>query len=149
MTPCSYVTALSFAYDAAGRLINETQTVGPVTPLGVGYEYNADKMTRGQNDKQGMVGPPDAAVVALVERLKGQQWEQFRDQHGDWGRDMVLWLGRKLCGAKLRELAKLAGVTTEATVTLAVKRLDDRMRREAELREKVKVAQAKLLNVKT
>jgi len=59
------------------------------------------------------------------------------------------YVGRKLWGAKLRELAELAGVTTEATVTLAVKRLDDRMRREIELREKVKAVQFELLNVKT
>jgi len=90
-----------------------------------------------------------AEVVRYVERVKGQPWAQFRDQHGDWGRDMVLWLGRKLCGAKLRELAELAGVTTEATVTVAVKRLEERMRREVELREKIKVAQVELLNVKT
>jgi hypothetical protein len=62
---------------------------------------------------------------------------------------MVLWLGRKVCGAKLRELATLAGVTTEATVTLAVKRLETRMRREIELREKIKAAQDELLNFKT
>lgn len=64
-----------------------------------------------------------AEIVRYVEQLKGQRWAVFRDQHADWGRDMVLWLARKLAGLKLRELAELASVTTEATVALAVKRL--------------------------
>ena len=91
-----------------------------------------------------VVETPSANLSAAM-----QPWAKFRDQHGDWGRDMVLWLGRKVCGAKLRELATRAGVTTEATVTLAVKRLEARMHREIELREKVKAAQDKVLNVKT
>jgi REP element-mobilizing transposase RayT len=86
-------------------------------------------------------------VVRYVEQLKGEAWLTFRDQHGDWGRDMVLWLGRKVCGAKLRALAELAGVTAEATVTVAVKRLDERLRREAGLRKMMETARTELLNV--
>lgn len=89
-----------------------------------------------------------AEVVRAVEKLKGQRWEEFRDVHGDWGRDLVLWLGRTVSGAKLRALAKLAGVTTEASVAVAVKRLDGRMRVEARLREKAEAVRADLLNVK-
>jgi hypothetical protein len=46
-------------------------------------------------------------------------------------------------------LARLADVTTEATVSLAVKRLDGRMRREADLRKKMEAVRSELLNVKT
>jgi putative transposase len=90
-----------------------------------------------------------ADAVRYVEQLKGQRWEEFRDEHGDWGRDMVLWLGRKLCRVKLRQLADLAGVTTEASVAVAVKRLDERLVQEADLRKRIELARNNLLNVKT
>src|SRR5881394_3727645 len=38
------------------------------------------------------------AVIAAVERVKGEKWDEFRDRHGDRGRDMVLYLGRRVCG---------------------------------------------------
>lgn len=58
-------------------------------------------------------------VVAAVSSLKGESWESFRDRHGDWGRDLALWLGRTHCGLKLRELAALAGGIDYATVSVA------------------------------
>src|SRR5205807_1365422 len=40
-------------------------------------------------------------AVAVVEAIKGQKWEQFRDRHRDWGRDLALYLGRKLLRIKI------------------------------------------------
>jgi hypothetical protein len=34
-------------------------------------------------------------IVRTVERIKGEKWEGFRDRYGDWGRDVVLWAGRR------------------------------------------------------
>ena len=48
-------------------------------------------------------------VVAAVEKLEGEKWETFRDRHGDWGRDLVPYLGRTTCGLKLKALAEAAG----------------------------------------
>jgi hypothetical protein len=50
--------------------------------------------------------PAFAAVIAAVEQVKGRQWAEFRDQYGDTGRDMALYLGRRWCGMKLAELAE-------------------------------------------
>lgn len=58
-------------------------------------------------------------VVTVVSSLKGEPWESFRDRHGDWGRDLALWLGRTQCGLKLQELAELAGGIDYATVSVA------------------------------
>ena len=56
------------------------------------------------------VRPDLAAVIAAVERVKGEKWDEFRDRHGDRGRDLVLYLGRPLCGLKLKELAAAVGL---------------------------------------
>ena len=37
------------------------------------------------------------AVIVAAEQVKGEKWDQFRDRHGDRGRDMVLYLGRRVC----------------------------------------------------
>jgi len=35
------------------------------------------------------------AVIEAVEGEKEETWERFRERHNDWGRDLVLWLGRR------------------------------------------------------
>jgi hypothetical protein len=87
-------------------------------------------------------------VVALVEGWKGAKWEEFRDEHGDWGRDAVLWLGRTCCGMKLWELAELAGVKVEATVAGAVKRFGEQLTKDSILRQKIETGRIDLLNTK-
>jgi hypothetical protein len=32
-------------------------------------------------------------VIARVEAVKGESWEEFKDRHGDSGRDWVMYLG--------------------------------------------------------
>ena len=76
-------------------------------------------------------------VIKVVEAVKGEEWETFRDRHGDWGRDVVLYLGQKRCGLRLRELSAVAGGVDDATVGMAVKRLEIRLRKSAELRAKL------------
>ena len=94
------------------------------------------------------VRPSVAAVVAVVERVKSAPWAEFRDQHGDWGRDGMLWLARTQCGLKLRELADYIEVTSEATVAYAVKRFGLRLAADAQLRKTMEAARTELLNVK-
>ena len=61
-------------------------------------------------------------VVAAVEKVKGERWEQFRDRYGDWGRDLALYLGRRHCGMKLRELAQKVGGIDYVSVAGATRR---------------------------
>jgi hypothetical protein len=37
-------------------------------------------------------------AVRIVEDMKKEKWEAFRDRRGDWGRDAALWLGRGCAG---------------------------------------------------
>jgi len=75
-----------------------------------------------------------------VERLKGEEWGVFRDRCGDWGRDLVLYLGRKDCGLKLRELGEAAGGIDYVSVASAVRRFEQRLARDKSLADWLQVA---------
>ena len=80
-------------------------------------------------------------VIREVEREKGERWEDFRDRHGDWGRDLILWLARWTTGMTLREIGKQVGGMDYATVGMAIRRFDDRCEREkglCRMRDKLK-----------
>src|SRR2546426_8302815 len=84
--------------------------VGPVEGLGdEGFVGQIQEVLEG--DEQEQTGlralrrrPGIEAICQVVEKIKGERWERFRDRHGDWGRDLVLYLGRKRGGLNLREL---------------------------------------------
>jgi len=67
-------------------------------------------------------------VIRETARLKGEPWENFRDRYGDSGRDIVLWFGRKRCGLTLEALARHVGGLDYSSVSLAIKRLEQRRR---------------------
>jgi chromosomal replication initiation ATPase DnaA len=77
-------------------------------------------------------------IVAIVERLKGETWLDFRDRYGDWGRDVVLWAGRKYGGMTLKELGAAAGGMDYVAVAAAVRRIAERSRSKAQLRAVLK-----------
>ena len=81
--------------------------------------------------------------------VKGERWAEFRDRHGDWGRDLVLYLGRKRCGLKLGALSELAGGVDDATVGMAVKRFADRVRTTSEWQTRLREIENQMLNVGT
>jgi hypothetical protein len=77
-------------------------------------------------------------IVKIVERLKGESWLAFRDRYGDWGRDAVLWAGRKYGGMTLKELGAAAGGMDYVAVAAAVRRMAERSRSQARLRSVLK-----------
>lgn len=84
------------------------------------------------------------AIVKLVEKEKGERWEEFRDRYGDWGRDVALWLGRRAGRLRLGELARLVEVQDYMTVATAVRRVGRRMKEAEGFRLVVERLQAKL-----
>ena len=72
-------------------------------------------------------------VVTIVERMKGEKWEAFRDRYADWGRDLALYLGRKRCGMRLRELAEVAGGLDYGSASGAVRRFEQHLSRDKKL----------------
>ena len=75
-------------------------------------------------------------LTGIVERLKGEEWKEFRDRHGDWGRDLVLWAGREYGGKRLSELAHISGIGYTA-VSDAIRRLETRSRSDRRLRRAI------------
>lgn len=70
-------------------------------------------------------------VIAAVERVKGERWEAFRDRHGDGARDMILYLGRRRCGMKLKELGAACGLDNYGSVVMAIRRYERKLARDA------------------
>ncbi|HVM62946.1 MAG TPA: transposase, partial [Verrucomicrobiae bacterium] len=85
-------------------------------------------------------------VVAAVEQVKGERWEQFRDRYGDRGRDMALYLGRRRCGMKLRELAQKVGGIDYVSVAGATRRFAELVRHDKKLAALVERTLDKLNN---
>jgi len=82
---------------------------------------------REQTGLRGLRRRPGIEVIRkVVEQIKGERWDQFRDRQGDWGRDLVLYLGRKRGGLKLKELGELAGGIDYRSVGAAIQRFEQR-----------------------
>ena len=47
-------------------------------------------------------------VVAIVEPYRRRPWAEFRERHGDPGREMVFWLARRHAGMTLGQLGARA-----------------------------------------
>lgn len=116
-----------------------------------GFVERIGKCLRGNEREQrglrGLRGLPSwQRVVTVVEELKRERWESFRDRYGDWGRDMALYLGRRRCGMKLAQLGELAGGIDYVSVGNAVKRFAMRTERDRNLRGLITKAERQLEN---
>jgi hypothetical protein len=86
--------------------------------------------------------PELVEVIATVEQIKGSVWPEFRDKHGDSGRDLVLYAGQRVCRMKLAELAAAAGMKDYGAVSSAIRRFERLMkRREVERQQWKQVCQ--------
>src|SRR5688572_2707896 len=85
-------------------------------------------------------------VIASLEKIRGQPWTEFRDRHGDKGRDLVLYVGQRLCGQRLRELAAAVGMNDYGAVSIATRRFEEQLQRHKPLRAQLKQV-CQLLNV--
>jgi hypothetical protein len=71
------------------------------------------------------------SLIATLEKVKGEQWEVLRERHGDSARDMLLYVGQRQCGMKLRELAAGSGLASYGAVAMAIKRNGNKLARDA------------------
>mgnify|MGYP000173929742 CR=1 FL=1 len=90
--------------------------------------------------------PTLAMAIAAVEKMKGQKWEDFRDAHGDWGRDLVLYLGRTRCGMTLRELAAAAGGVQSGSISAALRRFDQQLKNDHQFHNQYSAVCAQISN---
>jgi len=87
-------------------------------------------------------------VRTAVEKVKKEPWASFAERHGDWGRDVALYLGRRYTGLSLRALAAETGLDSYQTTAQAIHRIVVRMQKDPACRQFLTEA-IKCLNVKT
>jgi REP element-mobilizing transposase RayT len=97
---------------------------------GLRQHIQGDRREQGAVQRLQIARPELAQMVANLERLRGEKWAQFRDRYGDTGRDLILYVGRRCCGLKLKELGKIAGLRDYSTTALAIKRFQMRLERQ-------------------
>jgi len=88
-------------------------------------------------------------VVRVVEQIKGERWEAFKDRYGDEGRDLALYLARRRSGRPLREIAERLGVGDYKAVSQAVRRFEYSLRDHPTRRQLVRDALVRMTNVET
>ena len=90
---------------------------------------------------------PFDRVVAVVAQEKEEPWELFRDRHGDWGRDMALWLGRRHCGLTLTELGLDTGGMSYPAVSEAVRKFERRRKADGKIARIASKLEAQCLKI--
>lgn len=73
-------------------------------------------------------------IVRVVEKEKGEGWEKFKERHGDWGRDMVLWAAQRYGGMTLRAIGQKGGGLDYTAVAMGISRFGKRARSDRRLR---------------
>ena len=87
-------------------------------------------------------------VVKAVEGVKGEPWSRFMGRHGDWGRDLALWVARRRAGLTLAELGARAGGMDYSAVSEAIRYFERRRLQRADVR-RAKTAVLQFLNLET
>ena len=100
--------------------------------LAVGGETFRDKIkslagggvreTRGKRELRQRASFAD--VVRAVEQVKGGKHEEFVNRRGGWGMPLVMWLARRCCGMKLREIGDALGGKDDAAVSDRLRRFE-------------------------
>lgn len=83
-------------------------------------------------------------VIHAVESVRGAPWKEFRNKHGDRGRDLVLYLARRTTELTVSDLAKEFGMKQGENVSMAVKRYQKRIDEDAAERKIAAKAAQKL-----
>jgi hypothetical protein len=86
-------------------------------------------------------------IVQSVETAKGERWEEFKDRHGDWGRDAALWLGRRIGRLSLKSLAEQMGGLDYTAAGAASARFGRRLAHDRKMAKTIRDIQNQLSNV--
>jgi putative transposase len=88
-------------------------------------------------------------IVALVEKKWGAKWRDFAERHGDWGRDLALYLARKRSGLTLAQIGEALGGLDYKTVGKAVQRFETTLNQDRTRRKVADECLAELSYVET
>ena len=138
---------------------SETETLGIQirSAVALGTTAFIDRLRRGlhgnRHEQPGLRAwqrlLPFARVIELVAQAKGEPWEDFRDRHGDEGRDVALWLGRRHCGLTQVELGQATGGMAYPAVGQAVRQIDRKRKTDRQLARFLLQIEQKILDIAT
>ena len=77
---------------------------------------------------------PFSDVIAAVEKVKDEPWDDFVNRYGDWGRDLAVYVGRMRCGLTLKELGGYTDMKVQA-VSQAAMRIEKNLKKDKQLRD--------------
>jgi len=80
---------------------------------------------------------PFSHVIAAVEKVKDEPWDDFVHRYGDWGRDLAVYVGRLRCGLTLKELGGYTDMKVQA-VSQAAMRIEKRLKKDKQLSDAYK-----------
>ncbi len=120
--------------------------------LALGSEALAQRLRGGARgnprEQASLRSAPEASawprILSALEQAKGESWSSFAERHGDWGRDAVLWLGRRTARFPLAGLGKSTGGLDYAVVSKALARFGRRLEADPRLREEIAAVRDRL-----
>lgn len=99
--------------------------------------------------KQLVLCVPLQRIIETVEKYRGERWAQFVERHGDWGRDLALYLARKRSGLTLQAIGDGAGGMEYKAVSGAIRRFETALVRSKAMRHAVEACLAELQKSET
>ena len=93
------------------------------------------------------VAPAD--VVRVVAQKRGVAWEEFSNRHGDWGRDLVLYLARRRSGLTLSAIGEAFGIAEYKTVSAAINRFEASLAKDPAKQRLVRECLIEMQNMET
>jgi len=111
----------------AGSLYGSRRFIEKMIPLirGDRKEQKAVRQLRPKSDWK--------AIVAAVEAVKEEKWEEFQNRQGDEGRGLAMTAARERGRLSLKEIGEKVGLSYNA-VSMAVRRFQDRMKSDLAVR---------------
>lgn len=77
-------------------------------------------------------------LVAIIERLRGEDFKTFMSRRGDWAKPLLLWALRRYSGMTLKAVGEAVGGMDYTAVAMAIKRFEKRAEKIPELRQRMK-----------
>jgi REP element-mobilizing transposase RayT len=78
------------------------------------------------------------SIVAAIEKLWGEPWDEIRQRHGDPGRELAMLIAQRYAGMRLREIGDAVGGLRYPAVSDAVRRTSARLETDRALGKRLK-----------
>jgi hypothetical protein len=85
-------------------------------------------------------------LVGIAETMRGEGWEKWKERHGDWGRDALMYVATRHGRIRLSEVVKQTGMKYQAAAQ-AVKRFGKSLAEDQERERFVSKLKSQMSNI--